>query len=792
MWMPMGTLPRQFFLSLSAWMDSKAEPPHAAQQTTENRKDQVMFCPRRFALLPSFSSQINLPTASSNMSEPLPPGWTEHTAPTGHTYYYHAATNTSTYTHPAQPAPAPAAEKKEKPRERIPIPGADGWFRVTTNKENVFYFHAPTKRSEWTLPDEIKAAVDAWQAEQKEQQKREKEEKKRKAEEKKRKAQEGEAITTFDATQLKRPRVDDEEKEEEEDEEEEEQQPDGKEAPDEDEDDDEDDDDDDDEEAWQRKVAAEMAEQAAEEQPSSQPPSQPQPETTKQPPSAPAPAPAPAIPGPQVELSLEEAKSLFMHMLTSLNGTPSEINPMAPWDTELPKFVHQPSYSVLTTLRDRQDAFNEWCKLRIREKRAQKAKGGPGGSSATSSNGSGNPTAAYRALLEAEVKSTRAVWDDFRRAHRRDRRFFEFGRDDRERERAFKEWLRELGERKRAAAQRADADFLDLLAAKLPGNLRGEVARLRAEHGEKDAADRVWREAKRTPGLDDDPRYEAVGSSSRRAELFAQWARGERRRPAESSSSSTPAPAPAPTGSGSESKEEQAARALREREAKVRRERAANEARKRAAASAASGANARLEFEQLLLDGVRDVSTPLSAVSSDRRWDMGLSHGEKEALYAGHIERLAGRARASLDSVFASLAPELDVSVSQLVHRFQAQAQSDGGRGVPSGRTLEDEAARWLGERQAAAEDEFKAMLRESAFVDFWGRMRKSALADAEGDENLVDLAAQVDIDEIAAVLAKDKRWNAWAHKPELREEWVRSHLAGLAAPSRSVHEQRI
>lgn len=44
---------------------------------------------------------------SANAPPPLPPGWTEHKAPTGHTYYYHGETKTSTYTRPGAPAPAP-------------------------------------------------------------------------------------------------------------------------------------------------------------------------------------------------------------------------------------------------------------------------------------------------------------------------------------------------------------------------------------------------------------------------------------------------------------------------------------------------------------------------------------------------------------------------------------------------------------------------------------------------------------------------------------------------------------
>ncbi|KAI5241058.1 hypothetical protein E4T42_08142 [Aureobasidium subglaciale] len=53
--------------------------------------------PDRKRLKPTYQPAQNLP--------PLPSGWTEHTAPTGHKYYYNAATKTSTYTRPAVTPP---------------------------------------------------------------------------------------------------------------------------------------------------------------------------------------------------------------------------------------------------------------------------------------------------------------------------------------------------------------------------------------------------------------------------------------------------------------------------------------------------------------------------------------------------------------------------------------------------------------------------------------------------------------------------------------------------------------
>ena len=93
------------------------------------------------------------------------------TAPTGHIYYHNASTNESTYTRPLPsfanlPRPAAASStKKEKPRVKTPIPGTD-WIRVHTTEENTFYFHKPTKKSIWTLPDEIADAVRALELEE--------------------------------------------------------------------------------------------------------------------------------------------------------------------------------------------------------------------------------------------------------------------------------------------------------------------------------------------------------------------------------------------------------------------------------------------------------------------------------------------------------------------------------------------------------------------------------------------------------------------------------------------------
>ena len=109
----------------------------------------------------------------------LPPGWTEHVAPTGQPYFFNAVTGESTYVRPGSlsgiPPPPPAGfglasdpgneegnvadaskkrKRKEKAAEKLSIPGTS-WLRVTTTQGNVFYTNIETKASIWTVPEEI-------------------------------------------------------------------------------------------------------------------------------------------------------------------------------------------------------------------------------------------------------------------------------------------------------------------------------------------------------------------------------------------------------------------------------------------------------------------------------------------------------------------------------------------------------------------------------------------------------------------------------------------------------------
>lgn len=534
-------------------------------------------------------------------------------------------------------------DEPDKPKDKVPIPGTDGWLRVTTTHGHVFYAQKKTKRSEWTMPEEIRPAVLAWEASL---------------------------------------------------------------------------------EPAPKKMRTEALEDEA---------------TT--------PEPLPVEADEFAHLSFEEGKVLFMDMLTSLNGTPREVNPIAPWDRELPKFVHERAYRALPTLEDRQDVFNEWCKYRLREKRAKK------------------PSAsqdAFRALLRAQVASTRTTFAAFRDEFQRDPAYEAMVRDHAESGAAslFEAWLSELKQRKLQQAEAAEQDFLALLTEKISS---------------KDE----WAVAKKTPGLATDPRYDAVGSATRRSELYQAWCR----RPSQRLS-----------------KEERQAQALEHREALVRREHAKHARHAHSARSDALEEQYETDLRQRLVDTVRD---PWMAWEDAKHLVDG-----RRALFDEHMEHLRGKRRDLLAKLFAKHAQDaLQTGGDVILPRVRADPAyiesalprfvGDTHQGQQH-TTLEAEFDAWDQWRHAQARREFQDMLRENAFVDFWGRLQKrdkgeadTVEADDEDDEgtmvSLLDMASQLDIQAMESVLKMDKRYKVFAHVPEQRTAWVRAYLQSLSVPKRAV-----
>jgi hypothetical protein len=329
--------------------------------------------------------------------------------------------------------------KKEKPKIKTPIPGTD-WLRVTTNQGNVFYTNKAKKQSVWTVPDEIKDAVELLKK-QEEDKSREGEqyqektlrdaeaEQEREIERVRMEVQEvvkrkAEDVSPSDDVVIsKKPRVEDQDEDkadvaestngEQESEDEE----------------------------WQREAAAQLAKEAEEEK-------RRQEEIENAEGAQKAKESLPQLPIPdRVDLSIEEGKALFkvcsqFVIIPSGSHAPyvqtllreKDINPLHPWDTSLPLFISDPRYVLLPSVAARREAFDEYCRERARELRASRIKKEE------------NPKEEFEKLLATEVKSTRTSWADFRRQWKKDRRFYGWGRDDREREKRFREFIKDLGE----------------------------------------------------------------------------------------------------------------------------------------------------------------------------------------------------------------------------------------------------------------------------------------------------------------------------------------------------------
>ncbi|KAL4759350.1 FF domain protein [Aspergillus foveolatus] len=151
---------------------------------------------------------------------PLPPGWTEHKAPSGHTYYYNSQTKQSTYTRPQStpnepslpaPIPDPAANAtfltpdtlppfsstpyapqgygaspfgvpgyneprggfrggkpyhdrrprgpEDRPKSKHALPGCEPWVLVKTKLGRRFVHNTKTSESFWKFPTEVLKAV---------------------------------------------------------------------------------------------------------------------------------------------------------------------------------------------------------------------------------------------------------------------------------------------------------------------------------------------------------------------------------------------------------------------------------------------------------------------------------------------------------------------------------------------------------------------------------------------------------------------------------------------------------
>lgn len=165
----------------------------------------VLYCELSYIIELAMLKSTYKAAVSSTSEEPsLPPGWTEHKAPTGHSYYYNADTKQSTYNRPAAPhstsfltdttatSPAfgfgnqPAAElpqrygpaqggsfrggpsyqdrskrqrQQDRPKKKKAIPGCEPWILVTTKLGRRFVYNPEKNESFWKFPQNVLLAT---------------------------------------------------------------------------------------------------------------------------------------------------------------------------------------------------------------------------------------------------------------------------------------------------------------------------------------------------------------------------------------------------------------------------------------------------------------------------------------------------------------------------------------------------------------------------------------------------------------------------------------------------------
>lgn len=275
----------------------------------------------------------------------------------------------------------------------------------------------------------------------------------------------------------------------------------------------------------------------------------------------------------------------------------------------------------------------------------------------------------------------------------------------------------------------------------------------------------VWAEVKKT--ISRDPRYDAVGSSTLRAELFEGYVG----KLASSSNTQTETPEQAAERKLAERKAKQEA-SLKARQANVEaeKERVDREVGK-SKAGAGREEGERL-FSSLLVDQVRDHEIAWNDasrfLSSDPRFNHpSLMLGDKRRLFEQHISRIASKRSNALHDLFNSNTPQLDTPYDVVYPKIiDDPIVQRAGLDVHS---LEDRWNAWKRQREIEARAEFDQMLGENSFVDFWGKMRKKQTdeaaakvmkdqeeeEDAEEDQerDMADLAQQIDLKEVKAVL---------------------------------------
>ena len=385
-------------------------------------------------------------TYAPSAAAPLPPGWTEHKAPTGHTYYYHAETKESTYKRPGEAEPSPYAnlpsladpnaanaylaqfnpppqpkthtrpkpQPFDKPRRAEKIPGCEPWMLVYTRYSRRFAYNPAKKASYWRIPEKLMPAILEM--------------------DKAKLRKETEPEKDYDSSEYEEVEVTDDEdqpakrrKTDEQDEQDDEQ---GE--------DDEFQEQDEVVEFTEADIAAQL--QAMGDEYGLDPGDYDDGNMDEW---------ADGVEG--VEFSEDDAKLLFKDLLNDFR-----ISPYSPWDKLLEegKIIDDPRYTALSTTRARKECWDEWSREKIAELQAQRAQ-----------QEQKDPRIAYMAFLQAKA-TPKLYWPEFKRKYKKEAAMRDLKLADKDREKAYREHVSRL----KLPAAKLKSDLTALLKAQ-PGHV---------------------------------------------------------------------------------------------------------------------------------------------------------------------------------------------------------------------------------------------------------------------------------------------------------------------------------
>ncbi|KTW25745.1 hypothetical protein T552_03358 [Pneumocystis carinii B80] len=360
-------------------------------------------------------------------SEPLPPGWTQHLAPSGHLYYYHKETRVSTYKRPIHDSEGSKLNntvlleetkvleksgeksglleknrsypigrersrygKTDRPKYKYPIAKAFPWVRVITKRRCQFVHNPETGVSLWVPPEEVYAAMI-------EEKKNGKDFSENLEGSEELSSESEESLNSFDTKDSSDVYHDEENEIREEDSCNEPST--GLDHTEYTEND----------IAWQLEGMENNGMIYIEN---------------------------------EMEMMEEEKALQFKTMLQEL-----DVNPYHPWDQEVSKISMDPRYFLINTMKGRKDLFEEFCRERIAQQKKE-----------IELRPKRDPKISFITLLQIP-QTSKMYWHEFRRKFKKEQEYKDFGMNDKEREKLFRAYQEQM----KYDSKRKEKDFYALL-----------------------------------------------------------------------------------------------------------------------------------------------------------------------------------------------------------------------------------------------------------------------------------------------------------------------------------------